>query len=451
MDYLLQMEVVLEQKDAADWVYRGEGAANLVLAYIGSCAAFFGKVLRIGKAPRNRMQSLNSPSALSMHECLLWKDIDGLISSPTKEIAGQLFVKHVMSPLLGSEHVDCGMRVLVSKEFLASVEKNVLSQRPAWRVVSGQVNTLCDSALLLSDHSVFHHGTPKEEQCISVEIKPKCGFLPNSEFIAEENAIKKKVARFKMHQFLKLHEGEISQMSEYDPLDLFSQSKDRVHKAINALFTTPQNNFRVFLNGSLIHGSLGGVASNANNSNCTESTSNAFEDIIKCIMKGEDGLCTTNFIQLLAETVYQSKVTDRLLEVQKLDIYDIEGAIHAYYDIISQHCKICTELGEEKSLHDIPLDRSVKILRDYLIAATAKDCSLMISFRQRSEEVGSADNSVYLEATDQTFDYKAYFIDLDMKPLKKMEYYYELDQKIVRHYTRNVKDKQDNTMEDKKS
>lgn len=50
------------------------------------------------------------------------------------------------------------MRVLVSKEFLASVEKNVLSQRPAWRVVSGQVNTLCDSALLLSDHSVFHHG-----------------------------------------------------------------------------------------------------------------------------------------------------------------------------------------------------------------------------------------------------------------------------------------------------
>lgn len=44
MDYLLQMEVVLEQKDAADWVYRGEGAANLVLAYIGSCAAFVGSL-----------------------------------------------------------------------------------------------------------------------------------------------------------------------------------------------------------------------------------------------------------------------------------------------------------------------------------------------------------------------------------------------------------------------
>lgn len=34
------MEVKLEKKDAADWVYRGEGAANLVLAYAGSSPLF---------------------------------------------------------------------------------------------------------------------------------------------------------------------------------------------------------------------------------------------------------------------------------------------------------------------------------------------------------------------------------------------------------------------------
>jgi inositol-pentakisphosphate 2-kinase len=33
-------EVILEEKDAADWVYRGEGAANLVLAYTGSSPSF---------------------------------------------------------------------------------------------------------------------------------------------------------------------------------------------------------------------------------------------------------------------------------------------------------------------------------------------------------------------------------------------------------------------------
>ena len=34
------MEVILEAKDAFDWVYRGEGAANLVLAYTGSSPSF---------------------------------------------------------------------------------------------------------------------------------------------------------------------------------------------------------------------------------------------------------------------------------------------------------------------------------------------------------------------------------------------------------------------------
>lgn len=34
------MEIVLEQKDAVDWIYRGEGAVNLVLAYTGSSPLF---------------------------------------------------------------------------------------------------------------------------------------------------------------------------------------------------------------------------------------------------------------------------------------------------------------------------------------------------------------------------------------------------------------------------
>ena len=38
------MEVKLERKDAADWSYRGEGAANIVLAYTGSSPAFVSSV-----------------------------------------------------------------------------------------------------------------------------------------------------------------------------------------------------------------------------------------------------------------------------------------------------------------------------------------------------------------------------------------------------------------------
>lgn len=34
------MEVILREKEADDWIYRGEGAANLVLAYNGSSSSF---------------------------------------------------------------------------------------------------------------------------------------------------------------------------------------------------------------------------------------------------------------------------------------------------------------------------------------------------------------------------------------------------------------------------
>uniref|UniRef100_A0A7N2M9A9 Inositol-pentakisphosphate 2-kinase n=1 Tax=Quercus lobata TaxID=97700 RepID=A0A7N2M9A9_QUELO len=180
-----------------------------------------------------------------------------------------------------------------------------------------------------------------------------------------------------MHQTLKLHQGEISELSEYNPLDLFSKSEDKIHKAINDLFTTPQNNFRVFLNGSLIFGGLGGGADSTN-----VVTSEAFEDALKPVIRADSGLRTKNFLQLVSETVCKSGILDQLLEVQKLDNFDIEGAIHAYNDIISESCPACGELGEEEvshkytSLHSIPMDESLKIVKDYLVAATARDCSL---------------------------------------------------------------------------
>ncbi|KAJ0750769.1 putative inositol-pentakisphosphate 2-kinase [Helianthus annuus] len=33
-------ELILEAKDAGDWIYRGEGAANLILSYTGSSSSF---------------------------------------------------------------------------------------------------------------------------------------------------------------------------------------------------------------------------------------------------------------------------------------------------------------------------------------------------------------------------------------------------------------------------
>ncbi|KAJ0548763.1 putative inositol-pentakisphosphate 2-kinase [Helianthus annuus] len=476
------VELVVEAKDAADWIYRGEGGLNIVLAYAGSSPNFIGKVLRVRKIKKKK-DSEGPAAALSEHERLVWKDVGGqqLLSAPTKDIANHAYAQFVLCPLLGSQHVDAGVRVLVTKEFLELIHNAVLLHRPSWRVDNGGVNTLLDSALLMSDHSIFPHGNsssssssytsfcgkhnqnaPKhtpflsnyllticfsptikaihEEQqvCISVEIKPKCGFLPTSGFIREENAAKRRISRFRLHQILKFHQRKISQISEYDPLDMFSGSKGRVAKSVKDLFLTPQNNFRVFLDGRLVFGSLGGEVDDTNTQ-----IAEAFEDTLKGFFKTDDdgGMRIPEFLQLVAGAVSESGILDRLLQVQKLDAFDIEGAIHAYYDVVSQPCSVCKELQTD-GYHSISFDQSLKIVRDFLISLTAKDLSLMISFRPTPKGNSQSPpyaGTLYLESLNQSFDYKASFIDLDMKPLEKMPYYYKLDQEIVSCYTRMMK------------
>ncbi|XP_022894546.1 inositol-pentakisphosphate 2-kinase-like [Olea europaea var. sylvestris] len=201
---------------------------------------------------------------------------------------------------------------------------------------------------------------------------------------------------------------------------------------MKSLFLTPQNNFQVFLNGSLIFGGLGGGA------DTTCMVDQEFDYSLKHVIRAEDGMRTKYFLELVTESVFKSGLLSLLLEVQKLDIFDIEGAIHSYYDIVSQPCMICRQKGVKEryaSLHSIPRDQSLKLVRVYLISATAKDLSMMISFKSRENgDLESSCSTVYLESTDQIFYYKASFIDMDMKPLKKMERHYKLDQQIVSCY-----------------
>ncbi|XP_072961241.1 inositol-pentakisphosphate 2-kinase IPK1-like isoform X1 [Typha angustifolia] len=425
------MQMVLRAEDAKEWVYKGEGAANLILSYCGSSSALLGKVLRVQKVPRDRTEPANTCVILSKHELLLWGEVSEIVEASSKDHLAQIFSVHVMSHYLGAKHIDGGIRVLVSTDFLEFVEINVQNHRPSCRVDATKIDTLSDSALLISDHSVFT-GTPRDSVCIAVEIKPKCGFLPSSEYISKANCIKKCVTRYRMHQLLKLHHGEILKTSEYDPLDLFSRSKERIHHAIKALFSTPQNNFRVFLNGSLVFGGMGGGMDTIQ----SQEVDKNFEDLISVT-----GLQIPSFLELVGDAIFDSGVLDRLLATQNLDILDIEGAIHAYYDVVSQPCLVCKNitdielLHQYSYLHSLPQEKKLKIAREYLIAATAKDCSLMISFRPRENGIMVSEcNSVFLKSLNQIYEYKAYFIDLDMKPLEKMIYYYKLDQKIVNFY-----------------
>ncbi|KAF6165715.1 hypothetical protein GIB67_012612 [Kingdonia uniflora] len=133
---------------------------------------------------------------------------------------------------------------------------------------------------------------------------------------------------------LKFHQGEISFVSDYNPLDLFSGSIGKINKAIKELFTTPQNNFCIFLNGSLIFEGLAGTIDRTRSI-----VGGEFEDTLEGIIRANRGFHLNSFLQLIVETIMILGVMGHLLDVQKLVLIDIEGAIHAYYNIISQHYK----------------------------------------------------------------------------------------------------------------
>ncbi|KAJ4816559.1 Inositol-pentakisphosphate 2-kinase [Rhynchospora pubera] len=427
------MEIVITLEDVNDWAYKGEGAANLILSYQGSLPLLLGKVLRVQKVSKDETIPPMACAVLSTHEQLIWANVAELIESKSKDSLAQIYATRIMGPLLGTNHIDAGVRVSVSREFLEKVEVSTLNFRPAWRRKASKIDILTNSALLFSDHSVFPSNSTFS---IAIEIKPKCGFVPSSEYILDENSIKKQVTRYKMHQALKLHKKQILEESAYDPLDMFSHSKERIHKALNALYMNPQNNFRVFLNGSLIYGGM-------DTDTKTHDTNNSFEELIGT--SSGLNLNLPKIFELLTEMISKSGVLNQLLETQKLDVYDIEGAIHSYYDVISQTCPVCESISDKgllekfEKLHCLPIQKSIEIVRDYLVSATAKDCSLMLCFRPREGEAPASEEygSVSIESVDQVYDYKVFFIDLDMKPLEKMVYYYDLDQKITNFYKQN--------------
>lgn len=448
----------LSGADALDWCYRGEGAANIVLAYQGSNPLLVGKVLRLKKISSDskhlkKKTPVSEPGkpVLSKQEQSIWADWPSVAAATSVESLIQAYARDVMSPLLGYELVDPGVLVCVSSEFLETVAHNVHDARPCWRAEASEVDTCSNNALLISDHSVFCPSAvagTKENilSSISIEIKPKCGFLPSSALIAAENSIKKKVPRFTMHQTLKHLQGHVNAVSHYSPLDLFSGCFERINRAVHHLFENPQNNLRIFIGGKV----LGTMISDSDAESPNWQPLN--EAVTGCISCEKQRDAVELLEGLVSQSLYETDALRNLLAAQKLDVYDIEGAIHAYNKICQSDSDVCMSRSTmdksvdheklEKSidfLNGVSLAESRRIVRDYLIAATAKDCSLMLTFQHVPDMVTTNASMehhklLWCSRTGKSFYLKIHFVDLDLKPLNKMAHYYHLDQEIVRAY-----------------
>ena len=224
-----------------EWSYRCEGSWTVVVA-----------LNKLKRVLRLRKQECKSSPTLKL------KDEEKYV----QEMLGNLdFAKHVVLPLIGDNYVHVGKVISVPQGFASAMNEICRGFRPEHRL-DKEIDESCPTGVLMPDFCFLptqpqassseenlHCAMKTINPTFSVEIKPKCGFLPTSPFVDSTRAIKYSICHYCMVQKTKVKEGKYLRESKYCPLDLFSREPKRVMYALECLVSDPQNNLRVFCDG----------------------------------------------------------------------------------------------------------------------------------------------------------------------------------------------------------
>ncbi|XP_070559552.1 inositol-pentakisphosphate 2-kinase-like isoform X4 [Ptychodera flava] len=391
-----------------EWTYRGEGNASLVIASKDENFVYHLPKQSVDEGKNNENQSGDSDDNL---EKFLEYKLD--------------YIENVMMPLIGQEYVCHRELVEISKDFLQQVHQRFQHMRPKSRL-STKVNCNCRFAVKSPDFCQLLDQNSEDDTTFCVEIKPKCGFLPVSDLISEDNSIKKSVCRFCMHQRLKVKEGKWTELSNYCPVDLFSGSAVQALKdvIIAVLLSTsvdtdvhePQQDRKRMKTETPKY------------KKCSASAFKPQQEF-----KGDTVCCLP-----------EGCILHSLLQVQKLDGLSIEG-IHLCYLRLQRHFmenpsdrkkwKLDGPYSEgflSKCSCDVPdsFRDDVQKVNEYLVSKTAKDCSIMIAL-QTVKENTPLKMSFVEDRFGHKFYYKIQLADLDPKPFDRIPKYYEQDKEIV--------------------
>jgi len=408
----------------------------------------------------------------------------------------------------------------------------------------------------------------RQEQICTIEIKPKSGLRPSSSTaaatttnsnsnsnsnkkglrynpsISNYGLMKQSTCRYCMHQEYKLHcvctipllEKRHTNIS-YCPMDLFSNSKFRMKKAIRSLLEIPQNNLQILLpppqhkddedeekeDKDDDDNNSNGKGNGQDSSRCqdqkiertttpttrTKTTTEAIQKIVKDI---NNTIQTKNeLIDIIIEGLYQSDVLNDIKRVQELDIFDIEGiwvlqqlldSCESADDVVNgsevipkkylfvvdndtttttttngddngssvdylkqkqqqqqeryqlfcyrRRLLLIQAMGcnaETSTLNEIRSSYK-RVKTNFLLSTTMKDCSILLSIRQRrrrNDEEENDDNGCWRHEMEyqiecnnsnssQIYYVLVSIIDLDIKPSSKIPKYYTLDQQIINYY-----------------
>lgn len=352
------------------------------------------------------------------------------------------FVNKVIFPLLIGDY--CILQELheLSADEIKEICVKLSSCRPEYRKTESRISRYAIKALDLSILS------PKCETNYCIEIKPKEGYIA-----ARFRKFSK--CYFCLKQFLKLQNGQIKNISEYCPLDLFSGDKMRMRHALLSLVNNPQNNFKIFKDGNIIYSdknSLNEFESAVQNIKLFGGSANLFIDFIVEMLL--NNIKTTNSI--ISDTtemkVINKETTNcseenhlnedtllyKLLHLQKLSENvslhspaNDDGNLHYIFSMLqlikAENLNLSLKTDQEKF---IELCDSTYLA---LISSVVKDCSLMISFSSNFIEGYSA-----IQIGDTKIPYKVSVTDLEPKPMKTLEKRQKTEIKLIDIYEKHV-------------
>lgn len=365
------------------WHYRGEGNSHVSLSLPETR-----QILRIKKIPY--------PTGIKekvMYYFYNHTPIGDIIE--TKErIEGRANLKFYNSirALLGESYVQPAQEALLNKEEIQEIDGIIEPLRPTHRKKK-HLAYACGS--LLADYAYFPFSWDLDDinPTYSIEIKPKHGWIP-------PNERKYSKCTYCLNQYIKLQNKEIDKISKYCPMDLFSGSLDRMKHAINCLIETPQNNFKIFKNGLLVYDDNSRKTPDILCEIFAQSYATSLEELSDVLTKAllinlsKENQCpivenkqkmenklevsvipSCDFSQ---DKLVAGCVLERILNVQKLDQWGSE-------EILSKLQTQGIDLNQKTSIPLCKLNCQKdfsSIVKQYLMAAVAKDLSLMITFKR---------------------------------------------------------------------
>lgn len=385
-----------------EWSYAAEGGKHALFRYSGTDGDFNDHLLRVAKSDLANASSLQvkndddeEPNVVSasLRTCKLIEFMNEPVS--------QSFHRKIVQPLLGHQYLDLARSVRLpasccTQLYDRTLESGVIppSRLPTWKVDNdvkcgtnniGSIIPESVKASLLRDHtrlsphpllptpaspsltSEEYNEKNSHPTILSVEIKPKAGFITSSPLVLPDHRCKYYQTRYSLQQEL-MQKGHVQKgwrkttgteddqnspktvsatmqnefiPSSYSPLDLFAGNLAQIQNALKDLSESMQNNFRVWCNGKQIFGEYDTPSDDECQAILNDIFDHSREDDAR---EPEQPPTDPKSILLNVITRTVSRVLDResllsnMLAMQQLDVIDGDGAV-MIYDRLVELCE----------------------------------------------------------------------------------------------------------------